>query len=198
MQAFIMKTLVTMRGKTITTLFMNVLKHSRCMEQSNPIVLLFRVVLKQLNQTPEIGGAINWSVWVVALHHYHHWSFHSLHGWLITSCSDAARIAARICYIRLFPCCKIQPSVSSKGAWARRPCYVFCMQLSYISAHWSKGGPELELELESGPPSLLACFSVQCCVGLSRISKTCATYSSGTSMELTQTKFNRELNFRTY
>ena len=62
MQAFVMKTLVTMRGKTITTLFMNVLKHSRCMEQSNPIVLLFRVVLKQLNQTPEIGGAINWSV----------------------------------------------------------------------------------------------------------------------------------------
>ena len=62
MQAFVMKTLVTMRGKTITPLFMNVLKHSRCMEQSNPIVLLFRVVLKQLNQTPEIGGAINWSV----------------------------------------------------------------------------------------------------------------------------------------
>ena len=88
MQAFVMKTLVTMRGKTITTLFMNVLKHSRCMEQSNPIVLLFRVVLKQLNQPPEIGGAINWSVWVVALHHYHHWSPHSLHGWLITSCSD--------------------------------------------------------------------------------------------------------------
>lgn len=50
-----------MRGKAITTLFMDVLKHSRCMD-SNPIVLLFRVVLKQLNQPPEIGGAINWSV----------------------------------------------------------------------------------------------------------------------------------------
>ena len=36
-----------MRGKTITTLFMDVLKRSRCMD-SNRIVLLFRVVLKQL------------------------------------------------------------------------------------------------------------------------------------------------------